>query len=433
MTNENEQNKTKVKSATSSSRKLESVIEGYLDYTKQAPSPYIFRRWAGISLVAACLTRRTWIRTEQGIIYPNSMILCVGNASTGKGPAIDPAESLLRMIDTSYDVLKRFEGIHIGPGDATVAGLFDEFLDDFSQKTYDLDGVSHSFSSVILIAEELSAMMHNLDNQMMGYLIKLLNCQVLSQRLRGRGETQVIERPVLHILGGVQPKMLSQIFPAVAFGMGLTARTTFVYSNKKIKVSPFAKVYVDPKLEEKLIHDMKRITKLTGTFKIHSEARDMIDTWWLQESESDKQDHPKLEGYNGKRILHLFRLCMIHCASRADHMVIELIDVQKSIKDLLAVEKDMTKIFQEMTGENATGEIFGDLAHEVKIAYEKTNKPIPYHILTRMVAKKVKSYEIVPVVEAMLNQKLIEEVPSLLKLPGGGGPRAFRPPKKSKT
>jgi len=44
---------------------------------------------------------------------------------------------------------------------------------------------------------------------------------------------------VLQILGGVQPAMLSEIFPTQSFGMGLTARTTFVYSDEITKVDPF--------------------------------------------------------------------------------------------------------------------------------------------------------------------------------------------------
>ena len=222
---------------SSSSRRLPSILEGFLEYTKGAPSPFIFRKWAGLSLIGGMLTRRCWIQTGQGPVYPNSATILVGAPSVGKGPAIDPVERLWRKLDTSQDILHAFEGIHVGPGDCTVAGLFDEFMSDAAQKTYELKGKKYSFSSVILVAEELSALMHNLDTQMMGYLIKFLNCQQHSQRLRGKGETMTIKHPVLHLLGGVQPKMLLQIFPPTAFGMGLTTRTTFVYSNESVKVS----------------------------------------------------------------------------------------------------------------------------------------------------------------------------------------------------
>lgn len=408
-------------------RKLPSVLGGFLKLTTNAPSPFIFRKWGAISMIGACLTRRAWIWTEQGTIFPNSMTLFVGSASVGKGPTIDLVEKLLRRVDTTYDVLRQYEAIHVGPADATTAGLFDEFISEEAQKTFEIAGETTHFSAVILIAEELSAMMHSVDTQMMGYLIRLLNCQQHSQRLRGKGETLMIERPVLHILGGVQPKMLSQIFPAQAFGMGLTARTTFVFSNDLTRVSPFTKKKTDIHLEDDIVHDLTRISRLTGKFKLHQDAVDRIEDWWLNEAANDTQKHPKLEGYNGKRILHLFRLCMVHSAARADHMVIELCDVENSLKDLLEVEEAMPSIFEEMAGEGSSEDTFADLTHQIKKEFLKTKKPIPMYILTRFVARKAKSYEIPTIIEALIAQKYIKVVESKVKVPGASGPKSVVP------
>ena len=408
-------------------RKLSSVLAGFLKLTKNAPSPFLFRKWAAISMIGGCLTRRAWTWTEQGIIYPNSMTLFVGAASVGKGPSIDPVEKLLRRVDTTFDVLRQFEGIHVGPADATTAGLFDEFISEEAQKTFELNGETTNFQAVILIAEELSAMMHSVDAQMMGYMIKLLNCQTHSQRLRGKGETLVIERPVLHILGGVQPKMLSQLFPAQFFGMGLTARTTFVYSNEPKRVSPFTKNETDIHLEDDIVHDLTKITRLVGRFKLHSAAVDIIENWWLFEAENDMQKHPKLEGYNGKRILHLFRLCMVHSAARADHMVVEASDVENALKDLLEVEAVMPNIFEEMSGEFSSVDVFQDLTHQIKKEFLRTKEPIPMHILTRFVALKVKSYEIPTIIEALIAQKYIKVVENKVKVPGASGPKSVIP------
>ncbi len=397
-----------------------------MQLTKNAPAPAIYRKWAARSVVGGAMTRRCWFRTEQGPIYPNSMTLCVGNASTGKGPAIDPAERLLQKIDTTGDPLRQFDSIHLGPGDATVAGLFDEFIDEKTQRTYTYKGEKTIFSPVIVIAEELSAFMHHVDMQMMGYLIKFLNGQSHSQRLRSKGERITVEFPLLHVLGGVQPKVLSQIFPAQAFGMGLTARTIFVYSNEITKVSPFSTIKIDENLEDDLAHDLNEISKLTGPFKIIERAQDKIENWWMHESDRDKQNHPKLEGYNGKRILHLFRLCMIHSAARGNSMIITLSDVESALSDLLEVEKQMPRIFEDMSGDDAQEDIFADIAHQFLSEFIKTKKPIPYHVLTKFVARKAKSYEIVPIIEAMVTQQIIIETRTTVKVPGGG-PKAFIP------
>lgn len=371
--------------------------------------------------------------TEQGPIYPNSMILLVGNASAGKGPAIDPVEQLLYRLDTGGDILHLNEGIHMGPGDATVAGLFDELLDEISARTYNYNGKTYSFHSTIIIAEELSAFMHHVDNQMMGYLIKFLNCRQHSQRLRSTGEVKIVENPVLHILGGVQPKMLSQIFPPQAFGMGLTARTTFVFSDEQIKVSPFAKRDRDIALEDKLVHDLRRISKLAGPFKIREDAAEFIEDWWMNKSDQDKPSHPKLDGYNGKRILHLFRLCMIHSIAKNDSLIIELEDVEQSLADLLEVEVPMSRIFETMTGETSHEDVFADISHQLITLHTQTGRPVPYHVLVQMVRRKVRAQEITPVITSLIEQQIIEEVQvAKIKVPGTGA-KAFIPGKGAMT
>lgn len=409
------------------SRCLDSWHKGYLTLTKNAPAPEIFKKWAAFYAIEAAMTCRTWIRTDQGIIYPNSMIILVGFPGIGKGPAIDPIERILHRIDTSQSTIEKYESIHMGPSDSTIAGLFDEFLDDKAQKTFKFDGNMYAFQNVCIVAEELSAFMHHVDMQMMGYLIKFLNCSRHSQRLRSKGETMVIDKPVLSILAGVQPAVLSHIFPPQAFGMGLTARTTFVYSDQKTKVSPFAAKNVDTDMENKLVHDLRRITRLVGQFKFTEEAQQKIESWWLYDADNDSQNHPKLEGYNVKRIFHLFRLCMVHSVSRSDLLVITGEDVDNAVADLLEVEAVMPNIFANMTGELSQSDVLGDLLHQIKAEYIRTKKPVPYHAVCRMAARKVKAYEIAGIVSTMVEQALLNEVTSGLKLPGVPQPKSYTP------
>jgi hypothetical protein len=220
--------------------------------------------------------------------------------------------------------------------------------------------------------------------------------------------------------------MLSQIFPMSAFGMGLTARTAFVYSNEAHKVSPFSSFRLDEDLESDLLSDLRRVANLVGPFKVHEEAVKLIEDWWLERSEKDKPRHPKLEGYNGKRILHLFRLCMVHCASRADHMVIEARDVNLALHDLLEVESVMPMIFDEMLGEGSSTEVIADVMHELIRHFKADPKPIPYYVVSRAVAKRVKAYEIDTVIDSLVAQKFLKEVEPKLKVPGAT-PRAFIP------
>lgn len=409
-------------------RCLTNWVSGYLELTRNAPTPFIFKKWAAFAALQAAATCRVHVRTEQGFIYPNSMIILVGDPGVGKGPAINPVEQLLREIDTTGNALHQFESIHCGPHDCTVAGLFDEFIDTSCHKTYRLDNETFTFQSVSIIAEELSAFMHHVDLQMMGYMIKFLNCDTHSQRLRSQGKTLTIEKPVLSILAGVQPSVLAHIFPPQAFTMGLTARTTFVYSNKHTKVSPFTPNKVDPKLAQKLAKDLRRITSLCGKFSFTEDAQQLIDNWWFHEADQDQQSHPKLANYNTKRIQHLIRLCMIHSLARSDLILIEGQDVHHAISDLREVEAAMPSIFESMTSETSQMDIVSDILHQIVGEFQRTRKPVPYHVVARFASRKVRAYEVPTIIDALVAQELLEERAIGIKLPGvANHPKAFIP------
>lgn len=401
-------------------------IEAYLELTAGAPAPMIFKKNAALFGVSAALSKRCWIETPNGPLFPNYLALLVGDPGVGKGPAINPIFHMLRKIDTVNSILEAFESIHMGPGDCTVAGLFDEFVDEKSHKTFSLDGETHSFQQVIIVAEELSAFMHNVDTQMMGYLIKFLNGDPHSQRLRGKGETMHVENPVLSIIGGVQPQVLNMIFPAQAFGMGLAARALFVYSEDRVKVSPFGNSKYNKDLEHKLTEDLRHITRLAGRFKFTEEAEQFVENWWMERSDHDHPNHPKLTAYNSKRIFPFLRMCMIHSASREDNLVITLDHAENALADLYEIENVMPKIFDTYT-EQSQADVFAEIIHMLVAEYKKIKKPIPYHVVARIVSRKVKAYEITTVISSLVSQQFMKEQETGLKIPGREGPKAFVP------
>ena len=397
-----------VRLATSNSRNFESAIEGYMELTQNAAAPKIFREVVGVSGVLACLSRRCWVNGSQGPIYPPCSMIVVAPSGGGKGPAINPMEDMLHALDSSNDILHAHEGIHVGPSDATLAGLVDEYADPKSLRHFMLGNDRVEYNTVIVIAEELATFFHNLETQMMSYLCRLLDCRRVSQRLRSKGETTWIERPALHLLGGVQPKILTTLLPGQAFDMGVTTRTMFSYSNARFKEDPFISKSVNPDLRNQLMADLKKIIKLKGPFKVMVDAEERIRHWWQQESDDDAPKHPKLEHYVSKRIIHLFKLCMAFNAARSDNMIIELDDVEKALSFLRRMEKTLPEMFDSLSNEGASEDVFRDLAHQIIAEYNRTKKPIPFHVLAKMAAKKVKSYEIPGIIDQLVAQNYVE-------------------------
>src|SRR5262250_1306956 len=91
-------------------------IELFLDYTKNIPSPEIFRRWAGIACIAGALERRVWISVSGKFIYPNLYTMLVSNPGIGKSQAIEH----------TAEFWHRTPGLHSAPHDVTKAALIDE-------------------------------------------------------------------------------------------------------------------------------------------------------------------------------------------------------------------------------------------------------------------------------------------------------------------
>ena len=94
------------------------IIDSFMRYTENLPTPVSFRRWGAISMVGQMLARRVWTRSAGGIIYPNLFIMLVGNPAIGKGIAIKRVDSIWRET----------KAIHVAPQSMTKAALLDQLV-----------------------------------------------------------------------------------------------------------------------------------------------------------------------------------------------------------------------------------------------------------------------------------------------------------------
>ena len=62
----------------------EPWLDSFMDYTDKIPTPEVFRRWAGISMIAAALERKVWLETSVGTLYPNLYMFLLAPPGVGK-------------------------------------------------------------------------------------------------------------------------------------------------------------------------------------------------------------------------------------------------------------------------------------------------------------------------------------------------------------
>lgn len=421
-------------------RKLHDITEAFMELSADFPVPEIYRRGCSIFTVGAALSKRCWVETEVGIIFPNMLMLIVGPPSTGKGPPINLAMWLLQGIDFSDSTDFASHGIRLGIDDTTAAGIFDELRDSRSEKSYQLNGKRIKFQNLTIVVEEASTLFHSLDLRMMSFLIKLLNCDSLNQRLRAQKERIIVPSPVMSILGGIQPDVLHLVFPEAAWGMGLTARTVFVFSDEKKKLAPFnldnldseekmeakSKVQKSP-LFEAIVHDLRDVARMAGKFKMTRSAAAFANEWWTGPGSTERIAHPRLESYSGKRILHFLRFAQIHSAAMTSDCIITLDHAQKALATLTEFETSMGGIFNRMGAEGAAHDKLKDVIHEIEAAFRQTKSALPHYQIMQIIARKFPVYQTKQTFELLIDQGTLKEGRLAKALPGQGGRKGFIP------
>lgn len=398
-------------------RKLPCWIESFIEYTNEAPSPEIFRRWSGISAVAGALERRCWVQTTASKLYPNLFILLVAPPGVGKDQAIVPMKELIASTGL----------FNLAPISMTHKGLIDHLASEACHKQYVDNGVWESYHSILVAVPELGVLVPGHDLAFLSSLNELYNCwDVYEERTRMKGETLKIDKPHIHILSGTQPKYLGELFPEAAYGMGFTSRIIMIYSGDPIRVRLFGNRQAKLELGEELKIDLKSIAKLRGPFNLEEDAQSLVEKWHAYGSEQDKPTHTKLMHYNSRRIMHVLKIAMAFSASRSNDLIITVEDFKRSLDTLLEAEMYMPEIFKEISSGGQAGEL-EECFHFLIRIYNKTKKPIPEYRLVHFLTTRVPTNQIQFMIDTMLRSKMIEETGKVSGLNLPGSERLFKP------
>jgi len=82
----------------SEGRKLDNWLDAWMEYTSNTEPPRLFKKWVGLSTMAACLKRKTvfWLGSERW--FPNMYVVLVGPSGTRKNTAMSPAEDFINEV-----------------------------------------------------------------------------------------------------------------------------------------------------------------------------------------------------------------------------------------------------------------------------------------------------------------------------------------------
>lgn len=388
-------------------RKLEDWISSFEQYTSILSSPAIFRKWAGISLVAAALERKVWIETSVGILYPNLYVFFVGPPAVGKTVPINLVWRMMTKALTDHKV---------SSSSVTRATVIEELAEADRFKSTPAGAIK--FNSLYVVSNELGVLLPEYGTEFMSKLTDLYDCLPYSERRRNAKHNAAIEKPQLNLLAGTQPGYLINLLPEVAWEQGFLSRVILVYAGEPIRQSLFSRTEQDTVLWEKIVHDLQRIGAMYGEFRFTEEVKVLLDEFFLGGDKRTAPLHPKLQNYNNRRPAHLMKLMQVASAATGDTYVIDVEHFQMAMDWLIEAEHTMPEIFKAMNsgGDNS---IMRETWYYVYERQAANGKAVQEDHVVAFLAQRVPAEKIKWILDVMKSA-------GLLKVEITGGPTMYR-------
>jgi hypothetical protein len=317
-------------------RKLPDWIEAYLAYVDNSEPPIIYKKWAAVSAIAACIQRKCCLSWGHGNFYPNMYIVLVSQSGKcRKGTAMGPVAAMLRKL-----------GVPLSAESVTREALIQD-LSLNSQSTSCGEGKLMNHCSLTVFSEELTVFLGYNNMTLMADLCNWFDCpENWKYKTKGKGE-DILYNIWFNLFGATTPELLQTTLPRDAIGGGLTSRIIFVYEDKKSKIVPVPVLSADEKLIGQALHaDLELINMQTGEFRITEDFLTDYSKWYIAQQKNPPFADPIFGGYCERRQVHALKLSMIMNVSRGDgEMILEAVDFKRAVDLLEETEKKMERAF----------------------------------------------------------------------------------------
>jgi hypothetical protein len=392
----------------------QSWIQGFKEYTKDLPTPELFRTWAGLSAVSMAMGRKVWTQTRAGRVYPNMFTLLVAPPAVGKSIAIRQIANMLRATEL----------VNLAPDSVSYASLVDSLAMSAVDKDITAEkAVQQMLSKPInreggtymgICASEFGVLCPENNLQFMNVLNILYDCEdVYEERKRTTlKDGMKIDRPGIGLIAGIQPGFMSEVFNDKTFQMGFASRLIFAYADEIISSSMFEGEGLDPEKLKKLIRDLTTIASLTGEMKWTLPAQQMFDFIRNDQMPHSIVDNSNFIHYNGRRPLHLMKLVMNVSAGRTNTLEVTEDDVGHAFELLKEVEAPMGKVVQGMEY-GADQQVQDDTFKYVFRLYMASDKkPVALSQIKAFLSRKVPVNMLDYTARAMINTNMLRVVES---------------------
>lgn len=369
-------------------------METWLEYTSELPSPLLWRRWAGIFILAASMERRIWIRTVMGELYPNLYIMLVGPPGVGKTVMSSRVDEFLRELTDGESAT-----FHLASSSVTAASLVDDLRE--AGRRFILPNMEIvNFNSLTIVSNELGVLLPEYDPAMMSKLTDIYDGKGYSERRRTKDLNFKIDAPQINLIAATTPSFLTEKLPPGAWDQGFLSRTMIVFSTETMYRDLFADTKDMDSLRKSLAADLTHMYTLFGKMTFTAEAIAAIQSW-DKAGRPPLPDHPKLLHYNTRRAAHLLKLCMVACMATGDSLSITIDHFQTAMDWLIELEVYMPDIFKAMNTGGDSGAM-EDAWYHVAVLYGKEKKPIHESRIIAYLAERIPAQNVARVLDLMV-------------------------------
>jgi len=375
-----------------------------MELTENSEPPAMFRKWAGISTIAAALQRK--VRVDLGLsltFYPNLYIVLVGPSATGKGTAMKFASDIIEQVPT----------IRLSAQATSLQALIRRMKDTNLTDVNIVTGEQTYHSSLTIFSTEFTVFLGYHNQELIAALCEWYDCHnrwVYETIARKKEEVVGVW---VNLLAGTTPDAIRASLPIESIGGGLTSRIIFVVEEKrgKLVVVP-TMTDREIELQQKLVYDLEAINRLTGPMRYTEDFLKVYSDWCYYADTHRPFQDKKFDGYCGRRRKHLITLAMICCASHSDEMIMTAKDMERAISLLAEVEIKMGKVFKGI-GRSSTADLLNDA---VTFIMNSAVPDIPLFQFARYFEGDMDKIEMERVITTMEAMKLIQ----IVKRPGLG-------------
>ena len=349
-------------------------------------------------------------------------MLLIGRPGVGKSKAINAARDLVRATNKDpYPI-----ACNLAPVDVTKAALYDYLATtkvrrsgpDPEAEMLGLTDRDYHYHSAFLAVSELSDLLRDGDNLLLGALHGLFDClpEIQEERRYKKDDPIKLQRPQISLLGGTTPAYLTRTFPEAAWNEGFMARSILIYSDdaQEPELFPDLEDQSNPILGRELVEDLRQVGILRGQFTFTPEAQKAIVAW-QKSGRAPAPSHIRLEHYRTRRMIHAIKLAMIASATSSNDLTIQVEDFQTALAWMHEAEELMPQVFMSMVGKS-DGQVMNELYHYVYGVFNaplNNKKPLRRGLLVNFLRNKVQAWQIEKVIETACDAEIIQKAAML--------------------